>query len=551
MPDSEVGDLGGLAEVAAGALVAAMTTDEWEQVRARFAAVVEREADMERDRAALVAVSQADLARERAVRVDQWTERLRAVLRTNPGAVETVRELVSDLTSPGAHVSAGHIESVSRPGSERKRSAALGALFTGVRNSAARRPVIAVLASLTVLVCISVGGYALASSSPSPKAGAHSKVGTPRNSASPTLVGDSPSSVVVSLAPATGGWTVQALPNNDRFNASFVHNDISCVSADQCTVYGMLGNNHTEAPFLYDGVRWRLGPYVESNTIAAGFWPRACPAADVCWAGGGSTDTPFEYFDGSSWKPIAPTAGLPPIFRVDSIACPSTTECWAVAEQRGQPYDGPSTFYLLAYDGTSWSNDTAALNLPDQIHQFEVMCTDVSNCWLLGGPSSSAAALVIEHYDGTSWSERDDLEQLFPSTRYLRDSDYCRVAGDCWFTDGLTMVHLNGDQVTQYPLQWDADAAAIPDPTADVAVTCPSATDCWAYGSYGAYSGTKYVPVLAHWTGAAWESEVDNLGLPGGQVLGMTCPTTTECALYGDIDYSGYGSGVLFFAVHR
>jgi hypothetical protein len=546
MPDSEAGELGGLAEAAAGALLAAMTTDEWEQVKARFTAVVEHEADMERDRAALVAVSQADLARERAARADQWAEHFRTVLRDDPDAVEAVRELVSDLTSSGAHVSAGHSESVSSPSTERKRSAAPGALFAGVRNRAARRPVIAVLASLTVLVCISVGGYALASGSPTPKAGAHSKGGTPRKSASPTLVEDSPSSVVVSLAPATGGWTVQVLPKDDPYTL-FVPNGISCASPDQCTAYGMYRNS-AAAPFLYDGVRWRIGAYVDDNKIAAGIWPRACPAADACWAYGGSTDAPFRYFDGSSWKPIASSDSLPPIFRVDSIACPSTTNCWAVAEQRGQPLDGPSTFYLLAYDGTSWSDDTAALNLPDQIHQFGVMCTGVSDCWLLGGPPSS----VIEHYDGTSWSERDDLEQLFPSTRYPSESDYCRVAGDCWFTDGLTMVHLNGDQVTQYPLPWDADVAAIPDFTADVAVTCPSATDCWAYGSEGSYGSLVSAPVLAHWTGDAWESEVDNLNLPSGRIAGIACPTPTECALYGQVVYGRNGDQwVPFAAVHR
>ncbi len=129
------------------------------------------------------------------------------------------------------------------------------------------------------------------------------------------------------------------------------------------------------------------------------------------------------------------------------------------------------------------------------------------------------------------------------------------MAGDCWFSNGLTTVHLSGDQITQYPLPWAADATANPDsPTALVAVTCANTTDCWAYGYYipRTYSGTNSAPVLAHWTSTAWESEVDNLNLPGGQINGLACPTPTECALYGVIDYGrDGGKRVPFFAVHR
>ena len=109
-------ELVALASTAASTLVAAMTTDVWRLVRSRLGRLLGR-GDPRGESAVLEAMDEdaravADAGGESGVAGEltgQWTGRLRDLLRMDPEAAEQLRELVAELTAPGAGVStAGH-----------------------------------------------------------------------------------------------------------------------------------------------------------------------------------------------------------------------------------------------------------------------------------------------------------------------------------------------------------------------------------------------------------------------------------------------------------
>jgi hypothetical protein len=110
--------LASLASTGGSALVTAMVTDAWEDLKTRFARMFgqgkakETEAaaaQLEQSRAALAGLSGPDLERARAEQQLVWRTRLGGVLEQDPGAERELRALVSEVQAQVIR-SAGYVQ---------------------------------------------------------------------------------------------------------------------------------------------------------------------------------------------------------------------------------------------------------------------------------------------------------------------------------------------------------------------------------------------------------------------------------------------------------
>src|SRR5207247_800044 len=132
------------------------------------------------------------------------------------------------------------------------------------------------------------------------------------------------------------------------------------------------------------------------------------------------------------------------------VTCASAAQCWAV----GSFFNGSSTQALIErWDGTSWA---IAISPAAGIDLLGVTCVSASQCWAVGDyyPGSYAQTLT-ERWDGISWA-------IVPSPN----------------------TNTGQDQ-TLY------------------GVTCTSASDCWAVGTYDP-GGDVGLGLIERWNGTSW-----------------------------------------------
>jgi PQQ-like domain len=99
------GEIGNLAQTAAVALVSAIATDSWENVKHRFAAVARhRERQIDATRAELAAASGSELSKVKQAQTQAWVTRLQDILNEDPAAARTLPEFLAYLraTQPPA-----------------------------------------------------------------------------------------------------------------------------------------------------------------------------------------------------------------------------------------------------------------------------------------------------------------------------------------------------------------------------------------------------------------------------------------------------------------
>src|SRR5439155_10420175 len=78
---------------------------------------------------------------------------------------------------------------------------------------------------------------------------------------------------------------------------------------------------------------------------------------------------------------------------------------------------------------------------------------------------------------------------------------------------------------------WSIVASPNPGTTQNnlLGVTCVSASDCWAVGSYVAGSGAPRT-LIEHWDGTVWAVvSSPNASLPNNVLAGVTCVSASDC----------------------
>src|SRR5207244_515528 len=173
------------------------------------------------------------------------------------------------------------------------------------------------------------------------------------------------------------------------------------------------------------------------------------------------------------------------------------------------------------------------------------------DCWAVGYYQTDASNLqtLILRWNGTSWAiVPSPNPNPLPSQNTLLTGVTCTSATDCW------AVGYSYDLVTVQTLilRWDGTSwAIVPSPNVTAAesnflqaVTCVSASDCWAVGNY--YGGNVIMPganqtLILRWDGTSWTIVPSpSTATPTNLLYGVTCASPSDCWAVGQsIDTSG------------
>jgi RHS repeat-associated protein len=218
---------------------------------------------------------------------------------------------------------------------------------------------------------------------------------------------------------------------------------------------------------------------------------------------------------------------------LNGISCDSATDCWAV----GNYMVGSEGYRSLLehYDGSGWTQAYGPNPLENILSGVD--CISRNDCWAVGN--------WIEHYNGTDWT----VVAQPPSDGTLL-SVTCVDATDCWavgyyFVNGysrsfLTLIEqYNGSTWTEVSSPNTSGGPL------DVlhAVTCLSASQCWAVGENGDSLGFGLLggdandhTLIESYNGSAWSivaspnpTTQDSIGNMGNQLFGVSCVGIDQC----------------------
>jgi hypothetical protein len=380
------------------------------------------------------------------------------------------------------------------------------------------------------------------------------------------------------LTETAGRWAPgveAALPANADPSPSVGLSSISCASAGNCTAVGTYQTNSSSLPGLgsTQGLlltevagTWSTGveaplpanaasdPYVQWGDVdAAGSVSCAsagnCAAAGLYSAAGGGFEGLLLTQTDASWSAPVPTASG----WLNSVSCPSAGNCTAVGN--GQAWTETAE---------SWAQVALPANSTDD-ELTSVSCVSVGNCTAVGlsdtsfptypesGPGHGKGQLLTE----TAGSWAPGVEAALPANaegagavdQETSFSVSCASAGNC--TAGGTYLDSSGDNhgllLTQTGDNWTpgveaalpADAATSSPDSAVDSVSCALAGSCAAVGSYQDGLGHSEGLLLTE-TAGSWATGVEaalpaNAGTPDSSagLDSVSCPPSGSCTAVG------------------
>ena len=153
---------------------------------------------------------------------------------------------------------------------------------------------------------------------------------------------------------------------------------------------------------------------------------------------------------------------------------------------------------------------------------------------------------LIEHWNGTSWaiitSPNVSAQNNSPQRRNVHFANTVLAVGT------YAKPTVNGSFYQTLIEQWDGTSwSIVPSPNVNTnttvtnqlsSVTCTSATDCFAVGSYSTgiyYPGSFYQKLIEHWDGTLW-SIIPSPNVSATQdnyLRDVTCISATQCFAVG------------------
>lgn len=163
-----------------------------------------------------------------------------------------------------------------------------------------------------------------------------------------------------------------------------------------------------------------------------------------------------------------------------------------------------------------------------------VTCVTTTNCWAVGDrfklPSSNSGPALIEHYVGNSWrpvaaaaADRGTLDELSAVS--------CLSATDCWAA-GMRSGSHPGNLLEHSDARGDWSVVDTPSPEGQLsALSCDSFdAQCWAVGS----SSSARSVITFRLSGHSWHYVASaTISASFVQVSGVACATQDDCLLVG------------------
>jgi len=362
------------------------------------------------------------------------------------------------------------------------------------------------------------------------------------------------------------------IPGSDRLSSVY------CTASTDCWAVGV---RESQASALlnqivhWNGQKWtaaaavpnpagtKMGDFSELVAVR-------CTSASNCWAIG-SYDNPTSsgvqalHWNGKKWgqtsTPMPGGTGLGDFTDLNDVACTSASSCWIVGDYGNDGLSSGKTLNLaLHWNGKKWFKVTipnpAGTKASDVNFLDTIRCASPKDCWAAGsaGIESSVSIQVNEmlHWNGSKWSEADVPSPggILPGSTSSIDSLSCTSASNCWAVgsyggESISSVELLNDALHWNGHQWSQATTPNPDGTAVgdlnelVSVNCSAATNCWAVGSIGSTSGGgAQTGEVLHWKGTKWtQAKAPN---PGGTGSGdetsldsVRCVSQKDCWMVG------------------
>jgi hypothetical protein len=291
-----------------------------------------------------------------------------------------------------------------------------------------------------------------------------------------------------------------------------------------------------------------------------------CTAPGNCWAVGeyhvfdGAMFNEALHWNGSAWSVVsAPQPGGRiggSVNGLFDVVCRSSANCWAVGHY-GKLRDAASSVErneVLHWNGRKWAlqrtPDPGGTSRGDINQLNSVRCATAHSCLAVGSTSTAAVSSHTGLNEVLRWDGRKWLTASVPSpggppgTGGFSELVYltCTSPANCWAVGDYgapgtvlsQILHWNGIAWSQASVP-ELGGTGSPAIQRLSGVTCSSATNCWAVGSYvlGNDTGAALNEAL-HWDGGAWSlvstpdpGGVDNNAV--NQLNAVRCTSRTDC----------------------
>jgi hypothetical protein len=319
-------------------------------------------------------------------------------------------------------------------------------------------------------------------------------------------------------------WSIVDTPSPSGGNFASL-TSIACTSTSNCVAAG----NANYRPIIerWNGTRWNIDLYPAADGSFGGV---ACSSASRCEVVGDQYGPAVaEGWDGHHWTAQPFPQGGQSAYAF-GVTCNASGHCDAV----GQGVFGP---LAAQWNGTKWSS-VAAEGVPTTASSTlaSVSCPSSASCVAVGTLTTQGYGLV-ERYDGHAWTMdtggamAGELQSVSCAT-----ATSCMAVGVRYANNDASFMseQWNGSRWTQRP---------IPTPAHSVygaglaSVSCSTASDCMAVGSYSPPPRANNVPttVAEHWNGSTW-SIVAMPTAPNANLSAVSCAAPHACAAVGDRD---------------
>jgi hypothetical protein len=343
-------------------------------------------------------------------------------------------------------------------------------------------------------------------------------------------------------------WTIAISPNGLIDQHNYL-NGLTCVSSSDCWAVGYYLNGLANQTLIehWNGTIWTM--VLSANTdpmrenILSGV---TCTSTSDCWAVGSNwtgtaNQTLTQHWDGTSWAIVASANTVAQYNTLSEVRCTSASNCWTVGT-----YNSNSANHTLIewWNGSSWAI-VASPNSSDTVGNTlsGIDCATASNCWAVGwhiGPGVTQT--LFESWNGTAWTIVTSPNIDTAETENGLSRVTCLSSSNCWAVGAYYPYGSMGSTPPQnLILHWDGTAWAVfPLPNTDTtqrnnlsAVTCASASDCWAVGSYHASTNLALPAqtLIVRWDGTLWSIvSSPNQNTTADNILsGVTCASARDC----------------------
>jgi PASTA domain-containing protein/List-Bact-rpt repeat protein len=398
------------------------------------------------------------------------------------------------------------------------------------------------------------------------------------------------------LSETDGTWwpAIEApLPANAWSHQMVALLDISCASAGNCTAVGAYYANDagglnglllTETAGTWaTGVEATLPAHAVRLDPPVGLTSVSCASAGNCSAVGsymdssGNSEGLLLTETAGSWGPgleVQPpgTASAPANAYLYDVSCPSTGNCSAIGSYTDG--SGNQEGLLVTETAGTWSPGmeailpTNAATTQQRVSVSPPSCASAGECGTVGSyvdSSGNSEGLLLSETGG-AWSP--GTEAVLPANAATTNQQVvinppsCPSAGECSAvgsyidssgnSEGLLLTETGGTWSTGSEPVLPANAATTTSSGGVTRLSCPSAGNCGAVGSYTDSSGNSEGLLLTE-TGGTWSPGVELVLPPNAAMVSdagissLSCPSAGECGgggSYAD-DSSGGGDAVL------